>query len=119
MYSGNAINDAIKALKWDYRITAHGARNTIRNWFQKNGKDTSLLVIQFDHRPTESGAMKSTSASVREQVEDPTLERRRLVMKEYCEWCMKEFSAYRDRIEALPTEIISNNQQDLSCPVPS
>jgi integrase len=114
LYAIQATSDVMKALKWDYRITAHGARNTIRNWFQKNGKDTSLLVIQFDHRPPESGAMKFYDASVRVQVEDPTLELRRRVMKEYCEWCMKELAAYRNRIEALPTD-----QQDLSCPIPS
>lgn len=119
LYAPNALTDAIKALKWDYRITAHGARNTIRNWFQKNEKDTSLLVIQFDHRPTESGAMKFYDASVRVQVEDPTLEARRRVFKEYCDWCMKELATYRNRIEALPAEIISNNQKELSCPVQS
>jgi hypothetical protein len=100
MYSGNAINDAIKALKWKYRITAHGARNTIRNWFQENGEDTSLLVIQFDHKTTESGAMKFYDATVRKQVKDPTLERRHKAMKKYCAWCMKELAAYQKRIEA-------------------
>jgi hypothetical protein len=118
LYSGNAINDAIKALKWNYRITAHGARNTIRNWFQENGEDTSLLVIQFDHKTTESGAMQFYDASVREHVKDPTLERRSEAMTKYCKWCMSELAAYRNRIEALPAEINSNNQKDLSsCPV--
>jgi hypothetical protein len=117
LYSGNAINDAIKALKWNYRITAHGARNTIKNWFDANGEDTTLLVYQFDHKSPESGAMQFYDSRVREQVKDPTLKRRRDAMKKYCEWCMKELAAYRDRIEALPAETISNNPTDLSCQV--
>ena len=58
MYTIQAVSDAIYALKWNYRITAHGARSTIKAWFDANGEDTSLLVYQFDHQSPESGAMK-------------------------------------------------------------
>jgi integrase len=104
MFSAQDISYVIKTLKWSYRITAHGARNTIKNWFDANGEDTSLLVYQFDHRSPESGAMKFYDSRVREQVKDPTLKRRREAMTKYCEWCMNELAKYKASISRTAEE---------------
>lgn len=87
-YQHNAIGDFIRRrLNWEAEITAHGFRNTLTDWAEWDGKHEPLLLErQFDHLP-QGQVQQAYSSVTRKQSDDPTLERRRLMMEAWGAYC--------------------------------